>query len=327
MKVAVIGAGLAGAAAARVLRAQGAHPVLFDKGRGPGGRLSTRRAETPLGEMRFDHGGQYVTARQESFARFLEAAAEAGAAAIWQARLVSIDRGGNLDTMRGDARWIGLPGMNALVKFALDGFELQLDRRAVRLTGEPGAWTIRFEDGSKEGPFERVALTLPPEQLIDFLARSDGDFARLIASAHQSEITPCWTVMAALGAPFDPGFDGAKLLGGAVRWMALTQTRPGGASGGVVLQASPDWSQAFLENERDETARALCEEVFVRFGMPEPVWTAAHRWRYAMVTQPAGTPAEVSDSGTVGCGGDWRLGGRAECAWQSGEALAEALLR
>jgi renalase len=115
-------------------------------------------------------------------------------------------------------------------------------------------------------------------------------------------------------------------LGGAVRWMALTGARPGGGAGGVVLQASPDWSTAFLEDEPDKVAQALCEEAFVRFGMPQPVWSSAHRWRYAMVTTPAGSPAELSDSGTVGVGGDWRLGGKAESAWLSGEALGQALI-
>ena len=326
MRIAVIGAGLAGAAAARVLRAAGASVTLYDKGRGSGGRLSTRRAKTPLGEMRFDHGAQYVTAQSDSFAAFLSTAGEAGVAEPWAARLVSIDRAGNLDALRGEPRWIGSPGMSALVKFALDDFNVRHGRRAIRLTGEPGAWTIRFEDDTAEGPFERIALTLPPEQLIDLLARSDGDFARVIADARQAEIAPCWTVMAATEPGFDPGFDGAKLLGGAVRWMALTGARPGGKAGGVVLQASPDWSEAFLENDADEVARILCEEVFIRFGMPKPIWSCAHRWRYAMVTRPASSAADISDSGTVGCGGDWRLGGKAECAWRSGEALGAALL-
>jgi len=326
MNVAVIGAGLAGAAAARVLKNAGATVSLFDKGRGVGGRLSSRRAETPLGEMRFDHGAQYVTAQSASFTAFMKSAVDAGAASLWHARLVSIDRGGNAAPLRGADRWVGQPGMNALVKFALTGFSVQTARRAKRLKGEPGAWTIKFEDGAVEGPFERVALTLPPEQLIDFLARSDGDFARLIAAAKAVEIAPCWTVMAALDQPFDPGFDGAKLLGGAVRWMALTSSRPGGGQGGVVLQASPDWSEAFLEDQPETVAKALREEIFVRFGMPEPVWSSAHRWRYAMVTTPARGPAELSDSGTVGVGGDWRLGGKAESAWLSGDALGQALI-
>lgn len=56
MRIAVIGAGIAGLACADELRRHD-HPVtLFDKGRGPGGRMSTRRLDTPAGQASFDHG-------------------------------------------------------------------------------------------------------------------------------------------------------------------------------------------------------------------------------------------------------------------------------
>jgi len=326
MRAAVIGAGLAGAAAARALRAAGADTVLFDKGRGPGGRLSTKRAETPLGEVRFDHGAQFVTAQTASFQAFLDEAAGAGHAALWTGRLVSIDRYANVETLRDKPRWVGAPAMNALVRAALDGFEPQFQRRAGKLKGGPGAWSVVFEDGSQEGPFDRVALTLPPEQLIEFLARSDGDFPEIITAAHGVEITPCWTVMALLEAPYDPGFDGAQIYGGGIRWLARMASRPERAGhAAIVLQASPDWSEGLLEEDPETVARMLCEEAFVRFEMPPPVWSAAHRWRFAQVKTPAGSPMILDASGTVGAGGDWRLGGRAEHAWTSGEALGASL--
>jgi renalase len=326
MKAAVIGAGLSGAAAARMMREEGLEPVLFDKGRGPGGRLSSRRAETSAGLIRFDHGAQFVTAKTSSFHSFLSGAVEAGAAQLWEARLVSIDRGGNAHPLRQAERFIGAPGMNAIVKHAHADLDIQFQRRAVRIKGEAAAWTVEFEDGAREGPFERVALTLPPEQLIDFLARSDGDFAEIIAEANRAVVEPCWTVMAVLDAPFDPEFDGAKVYGGAIRWMARMGSRPGGAKEeALVIQASPDWSAAFLEETPDFIARQLCEEAYVRFAMPKPVWSGAHRWRYAMVTEPAGAPCATEEGGTVGVAGDWRLGGKAEAAWTSGEALGQAL--
>lgn len=328
MKAAVIGAGLAGAAAAQVLSSAGAQTVVFDKGRGPGGRLSTRRAQTPAGDIRFDHGAQYVTAHTPSFDRLLRQAVTQGAATLWDARLVSIDRAGNAQPLRAAERFIGAPGMNALVKHALTGLDVRLSRRAVKIKGEAGAWTIHFEDGASEGPFDRVALTLPPEQLIDFLARSDGDFADIIAQANRVEISPCWTVMALLEAPFDPEFDGAKIYGGAIRWMSRMAARPGGGEDeAIVLQASPDWSQAFLEAAPEFVANQITEEAWVRFAMPKPVWSSAHRWRYAMVTKAAGTPCATAESGTAGVAGDWRLGGKAEAAWTSGEALGQALLK
>jgi len=326
-RAAVIGAGLAGAAAARALVAQGVSVTLFDKGRGPGGRMSTRRAETPLGPVRFDHGAQFITAQSESFSALLEQAKSLGAADLWTARTVSIDRGGNAEALREKTRWVGVPGMSSIVKTALEGLDVRCNQRAVKLSGEPGAWTLHFEDGHTEGPYERLALTLPPEQLIEFLARSDGDFSGLIAEALEAKLSPCWAVMTVPGNPADLGFDGAKLLGGAVRWMARMNSRPGqDGPDAWVLHASPDWSEAFLESDPETVARALTEEVFIRFGLPMPVWSHAHRWRYALVTDAPETPCKLDASGTVGCGGDWRLGPRAELAWQSGETLGAALL-
>ncbi|WP_333927659.1 FAD-dependent oxidoreductase [Sphingomonas sp. LR55] len=49
MRIGIVGAGMAGLSCAQALRRQGHAVVLFDKGRGPGGRMSTRRIDTPLG--------------------------------------------------------------------------------------------------------------------------------------------------------------------------------------------------------------------------------------------------------------------------------------
>jgi len=77
--IAIIGAGMAGLACARHLAQAGHAPIIFDKGRGIGGRLATRRAEG----LQFDHGAQYVNAHTPGFAALLAELAAAGAAAPW----------------------------------------------------------------------------------------------------------------------------------------------------------------------------------------------------------------------------------------------------
>lgn len=62
-RVAVVGAGLAGLACAEALQASGATVTVFDKSRGPSGRMSTRRGDT----WQCDHGAQYFTARDAAF--------------------------------------------------------------------------------------------------------------------------------------------------------------------------------------------------------------------------------------------------------------------
>ncbi|MFG5409811.1 FAD-dependent oxidoreductase [Piscinibacter sakaiensis] len=46
-RVAIVGAGVAGAACARALAQAGAELQVFDKSRGPGGRLATRDGRSP----------------------------------------------------------------------------------------------------------------------------------------------------------------------------------------------------------------------------------------------------------------------------------------
>jgi renalase len=97
--VVIVGAGIAGLACARRLVQAGMRPVLFDKGRGVGGRVATRRADG----LQFDHGAQYVTAKGADFAAVLR-------------NLVAADDAARWPDGAGRARVVGMPGMATLGK-------------------------------------------------------------------------------------------------------------------------------------------------------------------------------------------------------------------
>lgn len=60
--------------------------------------------------------------------------------------------------------------------------------------------------------------------------------------------------------------------------------------------------------------------------LPQVLYLDAHRWRYAFADQPLGRPF-VGDAGNrLLVGGDWTLGGRADHGFQSGRAMANAVL-
>jgi len=73
MRIAIQGSGVSAAAAAERLAKK--HDVtVFEAGRGPGGRMSTRRAEN----YQWDHGAQYFTPKTEAFARAVDEWEERG---------------------------------------------------------------------------------------------------------------------------------------------------------------------------------------------------------------------------------------------------------
>ena len=322
-RVAVIGAGLAGAACARQLADADWQVELFDKGRGPGGRLSSRRAETPLGELTFDHGAQYLTTQSESFSAKVRAWMVKGVAESWTARLVKLDDRGLTRPITALA-WVGRPRMSAIVAAELDGQVAWFGTEITSVIGTPGAWRLVDLDGVEHGFYEAVVVATPAEQAIPLLSDLEPRFAD---RARTVRTAPCWALMAAFDEPLDAPFDGAEIARGPLSWVARNSSKPGrGEAETWVVHAAPGWSREHLEVPKEEAVGALTEAFLRRVRGPDPVWTAAHLWRYAMVTRIAATPFLWDERQKVGACGDWLLGARGELAWRSGDELGAAMI-
>ena len=91
---AVVGTGIAGATVAHALAQAGLAVHVFDKARGPGGRLATRRVEW-VGRhggdatTRLDHGASGFTASNFGFQKFAGLALQAGYLAKWKPKLTA----------------------------------------------------------------------------------------------------------------------------------------------------------------------------------------------------------------------------------------------
>jgi len=112
--VAILGAGIAGLAAAGELLRAGRRVVLLEKSRGVGGRMATRRIDAAV----FDHGAQFFTVRGRAFGTLVAAAASAGVVRTW---CTGFSRAAShtqevLPADDGHARWCGTRGMTDLPK-------------------------------------------------------------------------------------------------------------------------------------------------------------------------------------------------------------------
>ncbi|MDM7957260.1 NAD(P)/FAD-dependent oxidoreductase [Blastomonas sp.] len=304
MKIAIIGAGLAGLSAAAALQRAGHDIVLFDKARGPGGRMSTRRVETAQDMAFFDHGAQYFTARDADFAAEVARWEAAGTAARWPAA--------------GDDAWVGTPGMNGIIKALAAGHDVRWNCRIETIARDGTLWQLAHADGVETA--DAVIVAVPAEQVGDLVAAHQAEWAGL-AQATRSQ--PCWTVMAAFDARVEFAADSLRNCG-AIGWAARNSAKPGRSGPeSWVVQGSPDWSAEHLEDDGDAVIARLLAELAeaVGEGLPGILAVQAHRWRYAM-SGAAGKTALWDGSLRLGLCGDWLIGPRIENAWVSGRALA-----
>ncbi|WP_333572079.1 NAD(P)/FAD-dependent oxidoreductase [Sphingomonas sp.] len=304
MDVVILGAGIAGLACADQLRAAGHQVTLFDKGRGPGGRMSTRRVDLDGRQLQFDHGAQYFTVRDDRFRRLVQVWEAQGVASRWHAA--------------GEDAWVGTPAMNAPVRHMAEGHRVHFGHHVVALTRDVTGWHVRLQDG-QHGPFHAAIVAVPAEQAAAFLGAHD---LMMAADAMAARSQPCWTAMIAFEDRLQIPADSFRQHG-IIGWAARDGAKPGRQDGETwVVQAHGSWSRTHLEDTAEDVARALLDALLAHAEGPVPAvrYCAAHRWRFAM-TPGVDKGALWNEALRLGACGDWLQGPRVELAWLSGHRL------
>ncbi|NNJ26468.1 FAD-dependent oxidoreductase [Alienimonas chondri] len=334
--VAVIGAGIAGLVAARTLSDAGWQVTVFDKGRGVGGRASSRR-EGEGDSLSFDHGAQYFTIKDDRFGRFVQAWIERGVIAPWTGRLAAVENG-DYQVKETPELLMGKPTMGALPRHLAADLDVRSARRVAELNYGEGGWRLAFESGADEGPFDRVLVTAPAPQTAELL---DGH-TPLTDVIRTAEYHACWAALLAFDTapalPFDGAFlNDSRLPDGRpnpLAWASREASKPGrpGAPERWVLHAKADWSDEHVDRSPAEilpklvAAFAALVEHAVGKPLPTPSHQTAHRWRFAQIKTAAsagqGDECFYDAATGLGAAGDWCLGGRIEGAFLSGAALA-----
>jgi renalase len=319
--IAVIGAGIAGLSSATTLQQAGHKVHVFDKSRGPAGRMSTRRGDS----WQCDHGAQYFTARDPAFRAEVARWQEAGVAALWTPRLQVL----NDDTERSpDAtleRFVGTPRMTSPARFLADALQATYETTILELKQHVDAkgWQLLgAEQGLLEQRFDAVVLAVPAPQAVPLLQLSPN----LAAIAANARMRASWALMLRYAAPVDLPFDAAFVNRGPLKWIARDRNKPRRSGQECwLLHATPDWSDAHIEDNADSVTTALLQ-AFAELGGPAPQQWTTHRWRYA-IPEPALDKVCVWDSASnLGLCGDWLNGSKVEGAWLSGRALGEKVV-
>ena len=305
MKCGVIGAGLSGLTCAGELREAGHEVVLFDKGRGPGGRMSTRYMRTRFGEVGIDHGAPYFDAMSPDFR---------AAVALWQrdGLVVPWPQGGT-------QAWLGIPDMASLTVRLAEPQDVKW-RTFVNgiMRGARRDWHISSDHGL-HGPFDAIVTAVPPEQAVPFLALHNLEMARLASVAPSRA---CWAGLFV----FERALPAASLVlrdAGPIALAVCNRAKPLRTKPeSWLVHAKSEWSEAHLERESENIAPLLLSALQDALGLEVvPAHdVAAHLWRYAS-SSGIGKAALWNAGLKLGVCGDWLIGPHAECAWTSGRVL------
>jgi renalase len=301
--VAVIGAGIAGLAAAREFTNAGIAVRVFEKSQGLGGRMATRRA----GALSFDHGAQYFTARDPEFLALVDRWTAAGLAAPWF-----------------DASFIGIPGMSAPSRAMADGLEVAQGHTISGLRRTTTGWHLDALEGPVDQPpagFDAVVIAVPSPQAMPLLATAGIHLAGIKTATY----SPCWALMAAFDAPLSGVPDQLRPAAGPLAWVARNSSKPGRPSDPAcyVAHATKDWSVANLELTAQAASEKLLQALMELTSpmLVPPRHAVAHRWRFALVERAVNQPCLWDANARIGACGDWCLGPRVEAAFLSGRSL------
>ena len=324
VRIAVIGSGLAATAISRQL-ADHAEVILFDKARGVGGRMATKR----LSPYEFDHGAQYFIARTTAFQEFLQPLINAGIVDIWRPRFKRITREKKQHetvTWNEDLpHYVAIPGMNGMIKHLLKDAPVHLNTAISKITPSSKGWELIDTANKSHGPFEWVISTAPPEQSADFIPSTFSHRTALTST----KMKACYTLMLGIKKNIDFGFDAAHVAGYDISWISINQTKPGrGDSLSMIINSTNQWADEHIDEDPETVERHLLEQFSIATNITLPTidQKKLQRWRYANAPKSDGPASYCDIQSKLGVCGDWCIQGRVEAAFRSGTHLANEIL-
>jgi predicted NAD/FAD-dependent oxidoreductase len=272
--------------------------------------MATRR----IGDATFDHGAQFVTARDPEFAQVMDSWVSGDIARVWYR------------SPAGHPVFRGAPSMTSFAKHLAGGLRVELGRQVVRIEETTTGWWVEFGTGERLLS-EVVILTPPVPQTLDLLAAGRvGIPNETLEMLQAATYDRCLAVMALAERGPDLGPAGSiSIDSGPVGWIADNAAK--GVSGvpAVTIHASADFSERRWHDDRVSVGRELVR-------IAAPLMKSAvrdfqvHGWKFARPRVALDGLFHVArTSPRLVIAGDSFGGPRVEGAVLSGWAAAAAL--
>ena len=292
---------MAGLSAANKLVKNGHEVVVLDKGRGVGGRMSTRTIQ----EAKADHGAQYFSVKTPEFQELIKQLQSEKIISEWKI------------PQRENVRYVGGKGMNSIPKKLAQNLNVVLNEKVVLISENE----VKTESGNSYS-FDNLIITIPIPQITDLLNQSQIKISNqdqaVFGSIHYE---PCIAVMAVLNQPTNILGGGIILENQPVAWIADNFQKGITSVPTVTLHASASYSIEHFDDDLQNVAKDMLSSVN-QYVTPENVQSfQVHRWKFSNAVKRYDKPFYQLENQNIFLGGDGFGIGNVEGAFLSGYYL------
>jgi renalase len=328
-EIAVVGAGVAGLTCARKLQKAGRQVVVFDKSRGLGGRLATRR----LSDTHADHGVCYLQPKGIAFSQLIDELVNEQILRVWTQGIHRLSADGVLQPPMKFAPYYAAPsGATAIARYLGQNLEIINSQAITAISPIGNGWQLNSADGQWNA--EQVVVAVPPAQalaiadmMIDTCCSDQMSLVNFTTSITAIAVFPKNQQAAAAQLPWQ-GIQGIDhpVLG----WIGLDSSKQLEPLQPVlVVQSSAALAAEYFETPDLQVIGKILLDAAAPFaiGLDSPEILQVHRWGYAFAQNPLPDLflTAVTQAPLYFCG-DWCGGNRVESAFLSGSAVAEKIL-
>ena len=315
-KIVVIGSGIAGLAAAKHFNSENFNITVLDKGKYPGGRISTRKNK----EFVFNHGAQFFTAKSNEFKKICQSGVNDNVLINW-------------NTFSKNYRYIGNPDMR---EFAF-WFSKNL-----KIYQETLVESIEYNDSfniitnNKKFTADGLIITAPSSQIAELIKSLDNQMYNLIENVIYF---PCWCVMLSIKDMNLKHFDSDEKS--IFSWIISENNKIKNSLNHncITIHTNEKFSLNYLEKNKEFVLDKIIKEFtkIYKVKNKDIIFRNIHRWRYAKVKNYFPLEhSKISKLMPLGIAGDWcppMLGGdyyvngqRVEDAFLSGIECSKTLI-
>lgn len=335
MVIGIIGAGLSGLTAGRILAKAGYEVTIFEKSRGYGGRMATRYAGNNLAS-KVDHGLSYFGVKSNEFREFTAELLDKGLIQTWGDNFAAYDGEKILDSapnQSNEALYTSTGGMNQIGKYLSRWVDIRTNTKVGGLTyfgtnrSKKRSWMMNLTS-SETFEADAVIIALPAPQAYGIISSTidETNTLKIVRQIDEVSYQPSFSLMAGYGDEEVPDWEGLICRNSPLEFISNEKLKRETQETSFVLHSADDFAREHRTIDEEIVIKKMLGEFAKISGgwASSPEWQQLHFWRYSRAQKVINSPyLELEDEDApLALIGDYLGGNTVDDGYRSGYFLA-----